>query len=615
MTTTQSQPRPARRGPGDLSLLAGLALSPLAFVAGGFAALLALPCAFAAPLRPAGRAFFLGVVACALLSAGGVNPWAAHAREKVLDEMEAALGARPQYVDWSFNLARGEIRFEGLRAEVPLMAGSAQATQLTLEAGPGFLWNPGSPTLRGRGVMLEFDGARARPRELLQRLDAQSDRDVMLDFEMIDVKVKGEALSASLRIDSAHGAAGRDGFEVRIAPSAIELELWKRAHTLAALGGVTLRRRGGHTRMTFDVKAGDGATVMTYLSGTLAQEREAEGLVLTVDWLELEPLWSRYRKIDVQKGSARGKVRIWGGLEDLHLGLDFRVSGYEYFHRMVMALDESRAFRVPEAAIRGELRLVEGAKLVFEDMTLEVPRATLCTDPEMNAAGGGTMTLRGEWPELRGELTATVESGVMRKPVSWSPVSTASIRELQPNIVQVAEQFPGLALDWKVDVQRLDLECAPIGGALTGRIEGTLRKRPDNRNASVRAAGKLALLDGTFAFCAAAGSVAGSIEFNPNAPTFEAGIRGALTGKVGDTLLNAEIAGSLSHPGIVFSGLSEGPEDLGRRIATWSARDMDAAERSRRNEELTRLCGPAAAMASNPFLASRAGKVSFSFRP
>jgi hypothetical protein len=189
------------------------------------------------------------------------------------------------------------------------------------------------------------------------------------------------------------------------------------------------------------------------------------------------------------------------------------------------------------------------------------------------------------------------------------------VRDLQPNIVQLAEQFPYLELDWKVEVKRLSVQCEPLVGTLQGNIEGKLSKTPESGQAGLRASGKLSLTDGAFTFCGASGGVSGTIELNPNAPTFEATIRGALTGSVGEMPLQAEIAGSLSHPGLAFTGVTMAPEQLGQRIATWSAEPLDSATRRRRNDAIIALCGPTAAMNSNPFVASRGGKVSFGFKP
>jgi hypothetical protein len=115
-----------------LSVLAGLALAPLAFVAGGWAALLALPGVFIARLRPAAFACFVGVAICFVLSVAGANPWAAFARERVLDEIESALGARPEYSDWAYDVSSGVMRFDNLSVNVPEMSGRAQLVQLNV---------------------------------------------------------------------------------------------------------------------------------------------------------------------------------------------------------------------------------------------------------------------------------------------------------------------------------------------------------------------------------------------------------------------------------------------------------------------------------------------------
>lgn len=593
-------------------LVAALALSPLAFVFGGFAALLALPGVFLARLRAPAFVYFGGALICALLSLAGVNPWASYVRERVLDDLEAALGARPTYAAWDFNAGTGDMRLENLEVKLPALNGSAELVQARISAGPGFVWNSARPRVEGRGLRVSVDG-NSDFASFLGGLKGKTTRAIELDFESIELVVTGSDLEASIAISAARGVADESGFRVEVAPKQMDLDLWGQTHRLGLMGKVAFERREDVTAVSLDLRGADGDALGFYAHGTLHSQPGPGGLVVTLDHADLGQLWARYRKIDVYGGSARGTARISGSLAEFVLALDVEISGYRYFHRAVMALDESRAFDVPQARLVGGLRVRGGKTFVLEDLALEVPKGTLCTDPAMNARGGALLVLNGEYPKLRGRLEARVISGRLAQAISWNPVSTRALMDVQPNVIQVAEQFSDLTLDYTVEVAELALACEPISGKLSGTLTGTLQKEPGSRQGRLSVGGKLQIAEGKFAFCAASGDLTGTIEFNPNAPSYEAAIRGELKGKVATTDLNAEVTGRLSHPGLIFKGVTMHPDELGRLIATHG--DQDAAEKARRSEALSRLCGPAAAMNNNPFLAHKAGRVSFTFKP
>lgn len=619
MTTTQSQPVPPEkpdaapgRGAGDFTLLLGLALAPLAFVFGGFAVLLSLPGVFLARLRPAALAYFCGSLLCAVLSMAGVNPWGALVREQALDDLERVLGARPRYGACTFNPAEGTLRFDQLEAELPGLGGSAQLMQATVTAWPGFVPGLSVPRLGGRGLRVHVDG-RSNFEAFFAGLDQGPARDLEIELEAIELLVTGPEIEAALLLDGVRGQAGAGSFRVVVSPRRLDLTLWQQTHSLRLQGSASFAREQGQTRAALDLKAADGETAGLYASGVLQPQAGPGGLVVTLDYLDLQQVWARYRKIDVYGGQARGTARISGTLSSLALDLDLSVRDFSYFHRAVMALDEGRAFRIPEARVAGTVRMQDGSRFGLDGLMLSVPEATLCTGPVLQAAGEAYLRLDGEFPRLRGTLAATVTAGSLRQPVSWSPVALAGLSDLQPNLVQVAEQFSDLDLDFGVEVRRLDLFCDPLSGRLAGELTGNLRKQPGSRAATLSVGGRLVLADGRFAFCAAYGDVSGAIEFNPAAPSAEAAVRGTLNGKAGGTELKAEITGRLSHPGLQFSGVTMRPDDLGRLIATHG--DADPAEKARRADALNRLCGPAAAMNNNPFLAQKAGRVSFTFKP
>lgn len=593
-------------------LLIALVLSPLAFVFGGFATLLALPGVLLARLRPAAFVYFGAALVWSVCSLAGFNPWAGYVQGRILDDLEQALGTRPTFAASSFNAGTGHLRFDSVTVDLPAIGGKAELVELTVDAGPGFVWNSARPRVAGRGLSVSFDGTRDFS-AFMGRLEGQSTRALDLHFEAIDLQVTGAPMLADARIEVARGSVDAGGFAVEIWPRQLDLTLWGQTHPLALMGSASLERRGGQTALTMDLKAMDGDAIGLYAHGTLQSDVGPGGLVVTLDYLDLNQVWARYRKIDVYSGMARGTARISGSLNDLSLGLDFDIVNYSYFHRAVMALDESRAFVIPEAGLAGRLRVQDGKQVFFEGLTLSVPEGTLCTDPAMQAQGEAWLRLDGQFPKLTGQLEARVTTGRINRAISWSPVGTQALFDVQPNIIQVAEQFSDLNLAWTVEVNDLDLACEPLNGKLAGTLSGRLEKEPGKKAARLSVGGKLELAQGTFKFCAAQGEVTGAIEFNPNAPSYEANIRGALKGKVDSTGLDAEITGRLSHPGLVFTGITMHPDDLGRLIAT--SGEQDAAEKARRAEALSRLCGPAAAMNNNPFLAHKAGKVSFTFKP
>ncbi|MBE7491143.1 MAG: hypothetical protein HS108_05220 [Planctomycetes bacterium] len=615
MTTTHpeiSQSRKTRRGPGDLAVAGALALGPLAFVFGGFAALPALPGVVSARLRAPALAYFLGVVVCTLASLAGFNPWAVYARERALDELESALGARPTWAAWHHHAAGGELRLENIEVELAALGGRAELVQARVVTGPGFVFGASRPRLVARGLRVVVDG-NSDFGAFFAGLEGKSRRELELDIESIELEVKGPEISAGIGIARARGTLEPAGLRLDCAPRQMDLTLWGRTHNLALRGTAAFERRDGVTGLSLDLRAVDGQAAALYAHGTLQSQAGPGGLVVTLDYMDLGEVWARYRKIDVFDGNLRATARVSGTLRDLRVALDAELAGFRYFHRAVMALDETRAFDIPQARVVGGLRLVDGTRLSLEQLQLLVPDGTLCTGPALSTRGEALLTLNGDPARLTGTLEATVTSGRAAQAISWSPVTARRLADLQPNIVQVAEQFSDLTLDYTIDVQALTVACEPVSGVLSGALSGRLHKQPGLKEARLGVGGRLQLAQGRFAFCAAEGTLEGTIEFNPAAPSFEAAIRGGLKGTAGDVPLAAEVTGRLSHPGLVFSGVTMHPDDLGRLIA--AAGNPDAAEKARRTEALSRLCGPAAALAGNPFVAHKAGRVSFSFKP
>lgn len=602
-----------RRGLGDLTLLAGVVLGSLGFVLGGFAALVAVPGIFFSRLRAPALACFCTTVLCAGLSMFGINPWGSFIRNAALDELEAALGARPGYTAARFNPAAGTLRFDNLDVDLPGLGGNARVVSVTIEGGPGMLPGMGSRRISARGLRIVVDG-RSDFERFLGGLP-QTGPDTEVDLETIELLVQGPQVDAAVLISSARGTTSTGNFEVHVAPRQLDLTLWQQTHSLQVRGAATFARQGGRSKVALDLKVADQDVLSLYAHGTLQPDPGAGGLQITVDYIDLQQLWARYRKIDVWAGTVRGNVFVSGSLSELRLDMELSLAELSYFHRAVMALDESRAFLMPAADLNGRIRMRDGESFTLEGLLLVAPECSLCTGPYTQASGEGILRLDGTFPALQGTLAATVRRGTLSRPITWSPAALYGLPDMQPNLVQVAEQFTYLDLDFGIEIDRLDVACEPLTGWLAGELSGNLRKVPGRKDARLSVGGNLDLKDGRFAFCAAAGEVAGTIEFNPNIPSYEAGIRGTLKGVVSSTTLSADITGRLSHPGLAFTGVLIPPDDLGRLIALHADGSIDAAEKGRRTESITRLCGPAAAIANNPFLAQRGGRVSFSFRP
>ncbi|MCC6464372.1 MAG: hypothetical protein IT463_03415 [Planctomycetes bacterium] len=621
MTTTQTSPETApaaAKGAGSLTLLLGLAAAPLAFVFGGFAA---LPAAVAAlpplrRLRPAALAFVVGVAACWGLSQAGINPWVSLVRWRVSAMLTEALGAEPTWQTFTADPVAGTLDFGSVQVELPKAGGSATLEHLQVDAGYAFLLDMASPTLTGRGLQLSVDGNAPELTQFLESLGGEQGHAFDLHIEGGALQVRGEGLSARAEIKAITGAGSAKGLELRLVPLSLAVTALGREHLLRTQGVVGITRSAGRTGFSAELTLHEPELGHAFVHGTLLADGSREGaLAVTLDRLELGALWARYRVIDRWRGLLRGSARVTGGLRDLGVVLDLEGEDIEYFHNTAMQLDESRSFLMPACTLQADMRIRDGETVEFAPLLFSLPEGTLATGRFCEAQGSATLTLQGQWPALEGLLDATVTGGRLKRDITWNPLEAESLLDLEPNTVLVGEQFPALALDWKVNVQRLDVDCAPLAGWLTGALEGTFDKPAQSRAASVRAGGKLALKEGRFAFLAAAGDVTGELEFNPHAPVEQATLRGALAGKAGSVPLQAEITGSVWRPGFVFSGVTMTPEALGRCIYQAPGEALAPAQELARREACTRLCGPAAAVARNPFLAKEMGLVFFSFKP
>ncbi len=612
-TTPTAEPRPA--GPNFVAMAVGALLSPLAFVFGGLAGLLALPAVIPKlkSLRPAAYSYFVGVVICWVLSAAGVNPWLEIAKSAALERMEAALGAPVEYDSFEGDAPTGELQFHNVRVTLPGGAGTLAAELVQIDAGYGMFVRRGPVVVGARAVVGELDPEGGKlERYLAREMPAGGEADVHLFRSTLHLR--GKQTRATFDVSEGHGSFGGNDNELRLAFRAATITLLGQTHELVLRGGLVVQNRGGTLSVTTNLTASIPDVVHAVLYGTL-QPGGGGALTCTIDYIDMDAIWQRYRKVDRLRGTLRGTFQITGELNDLHIGASGEVLALDYFHRAVMALDESRSFRMDRGLLSGALRLRQGEHWVFDALTVRTDACSLATDPRMQAAGSGTLTLDGPVEALRGKLNVVVESARLAEPITWSPVSDRSLTDVQPNLVMIGEQFQALNLDWQAEVKDLEVACQPLSGKAAGKLQGTFTKEDGKRIGTLRVEGRLVMEDGRFEFLGASGSIAASVEFSPNGPSMHATLRGKLKGSVGKTALTANISGTLYRPAFGFTGVEMPPDSLGRKIFDYSETPLTVTESAARREACSRLCGVQAAMLGNPFAARDTGKVFFSFSP
>jgi hypothetical protein len=611
-TTTTDTPTAARFRP--LAAAPGLLLGPVAFAFGAFAALLLLPALLPwfKRLRPAAYAGFGAIALCWGLSAVGVNPWVDYGRARALARLEATLGGPVEYETFSGNAMAGTLSFTGVRAALPDGAGMLKARALEISVGHGLVMS-GEPRVFVSGLQAELDPAEGKLEKWLRR--ERQGGELKLAIAGGRVALKGDETAAAFTFDVAEGEFG-DSTRLTCGFKTADITLLGRTHHLSLQGGFLVAGRGADLRIETTLVFSNPELVHGMLVGTLIPGGPGK-LQCTLDRLELKPLWETYRQLDVLSGNMRGVCDISGDLNDLRLDLRMHTRELRYFHRPVMNFDESQSFHLPEADLTGALIMRDGDSWTLDQLTLTSEDCTLSTNPRCQAWGGGHVTLTGPISDLKGELDITVARGRIAEPISWNALSRSGLDDLAPNLVMLGEQFPTLELDWKADIQRIDVGCEPLTGTVSGKLAGTFSKAPDSRSGSVRAGGRLTLADGKFRFLGAAGDVQATLDFSPTAPARYATLRGRLTGSAGETPLHAEITSRLDRPAFKFFGVTMKPEELGRKIYTHANEPLTSAEQTARREQCVRLCGVHAASGENPFLVvnTRDAKVFFSFTP
>lgn len=609
--TTPTPEVPRRRA--FMRAAPGLLLSPLAFVFGAPAALIVLPAALPVlkRLRPSAYACLAGIALCWLLSLAGLNPWVALVKAEALKRMENALGAPISAENFRADLMSGEMAFENVRCELPDDVGSLSASRIEIQAGYGFLLRAAMPVMTVRGLNAEFDPSGDKLQGYLRREGATGDAVIAIVGGR--VLLRGAATSVELQLGSGNGVISRDSVDLNIGLTSATAMMLGKPFDVALRGGLSLRRAEHGLTIAAEMGFGSRDMLHGYLQGTLKPDGGA--LHITLDSLELEPVWSRYRKLDRLAGNLRGTAVLTGGLSDLRFDLNLQVREVSYFHRVAMSLDESRSFRIPDGLLAGAVTVREGRDWAFEELTLQSDDCTLSTGPRLSANGRGVLVLDGPLKALTGRLDAVVERGRVAEAIRWGPMGGASLADMKPNIVLLGEQFSGLDLRWEAEIQSLEIDCPPLYGVARGQLEGAFNKQAGRRNGAVRTGGELALDDGKFRFMGAEGEVEASLQFEPGRPASQAVLRGSLSGAAEDAELNARISGVLRRPALLFTGVTMAPDELGRRIFRAGEPPPGPVEMSARRAECSRLFGFMAASNGNPFFGRDGRHVFLGFSP
>lgn len=610
-TTPATESKPTRRFPPGAA--AGLLLSPLAFVFGAPAALIVLPAALPVlkRLRPAAYACLAGIALCWLLSLAGLNPWVALAKAHALNRIQAALGAPMTSQDFSASVISGEMSFHNVRSELPEGVGTLEASRIQIEAGYGLLLGARMPAVTVWGLRAEFDPSRGKLENYLRR-EATTGQAV-LTLVGGRILLGGEGTSAEFELSSGHGIIEGDSVELNLGMSAARVAMLGKSYDVDLRGGLSIRRAEQSLTVVAEMGFSSVGLLHGYLQGRLGPDGGA--LHITLDQLELEPVWSRYRKLDRLSGNLRGSALLSGELSDLRFDLNLHVRDLSYFHRVAMSLDETRSFRIPDGVLVGGVTVREGRDWLFHALTLRSDDCTLSTGPAVSAAGSGVLVLDGPVKALNGRLDAIVESGRISAPVGWWPLGGATLSDMRPNLALLGEQFPALGLRWTAEVRSMEVACHPLYGEAHGRLRGTFLKEAGWRRGVINTQGRLELRDGSFRFLGSAGDVNLALEFSPDLPAAQASMRGSLAGSAGETPINASISGSLQRPALHFTGITMAPEKLGGLIFGHSETPLTPAQISARRVECSRLFGPVAASRGNPFFIGDSRHAFLSFSP
>lgn len=598
------------------AIVAGVGFGALAFLFGGFAAILAVPGALPGTrkLRTMCIALLLSVPCWLLFWALVGNPLVWLAREQALNHFESVLGERPDYLSCDGEPLTGKLRFRKIAGGIRDWQGRLRIHEFELQSGFAFIAPADGVAFAGKGANLELhtdmaglvNWGKSLSRRKLPRAEGV--------LEGVVLSLLGPDVGATMTLEALGFELTEDSLHCQAAPRVFDIALLGRVHRFAAQGDVFLAAKGGESEITADLHLNEGLLGTAVVNGRLSSLQPQDRLRMQIDSLKLAPMWARYRAIDVLEGLAKGTVDIGPAEGGLTLDMDIEMRDVRYFHRTAMRLQEGRAFLAEHAKFTAAVKLAEGKPPEFADLRLWSPRCTLSSDKKVGAKGFLGVRVAGAWPRLKGGADVIVTEGRIDEPIRFTGLGEG-LSAITPNVIDLVELLPSLELKLdSVQVKNVVVAAEPLSGTLAGTLEGTL-ERKENSPARVRLKGRLNLEQGKFEFLGASGDISGYIEFQANTPPAQATIRGDLRGTAADTPLAAEITGRLGAPGFIFKHVTMSPDKLGLRIVQAGEEKLTAEQRAERTIKFNRLCGPLAVTQRNPFAVSGQGAVFFEFRP
>ncbi|MDC1142657.1 hypothetical protein OAU50_06170 [Planctomycetota bacterium] len=412
----------------------------------------------------------------------------------------------------------------------------------------------------------------------------------------VNLHVQHEDISLSVHTEEVEWAQGN----WMTSPSKLNIEYLSKSFQFEILGQIIAGVSDGEFDVAFpSLTVSREKEFHAMIRGGLGGE--SKGVQVTLDYINLNAFWSKYRIIDEHWGKARGTAILTGGWEQPVLNWNIDLDDWGYYHKAAMDLDKANAFVFQQAECKGEYRFGSDLHLRLNAV------GSLATGKDMNANGLGQLDLYVKDGTARADAAITVMEGEINQSICWSG-ATRGLGKITPNTVLLLEELPAIDVKWSVDVQALTLHCAPLSGTLSGVLEGSIARKEGSKVSVVRADGTLEISDGQFEFLGANGTVEGEIQFKPVTQMQNADLNGTLSGMVGETPLTARIRGLLSRPGFFFTGVRQSPQTLGQEI--FAGGEFSEAVRTART---TRLCGPEAALRKNPFMAKTSRRVFFQF--
>lgn len=554
---------------------------------------------------------FVTVAVCVALHAGGWNPWVSYVESQARDHIESSTKGSIEWDLTEANLLTGEVTLRDVSWKQNEDLAEAEIEILVLNLAPGLL--PfGSISGEGSNASVTIDATTKALDAWMRSLDAESEQAFDIVVEDVEVNASltfetGGPQKYALGLRRLHAQNDAE-LRLDLGVRAAELGLMDRQHNVNVQGGFSVVV-GDETRVLVDASVRDPEIGHAYLRGGFGSGDQID---IALDTLDFGALWARYRIIDRYRGDFSGKARIHGTFDDVRIDMQVAVEDFEYFHKTVMAMDESQSFRMKSADLVGGLRYHDGL-LSFDRLTMDAPEATLATGDALNATGRAKVQVNGAWNRVDMQVHLIVTEGTLNAPISFSPLSSRQLSDVEPNLVLVAEQFPWLDLKAMVTLKNLAVNADPISGVLEGELLAELTKRPERREGVLRADGELTLTDGKFNFQGATGDVTGKIVFTPNEATPYARIEGNIDAKAGDMPVRAKIHGALARPALRIQHMDRARADYSKQVMEAGASELTDEQRRARESQLRRVCGPSAATTRDPFEVRKTGKLILGF--